>query len=366
MSPTRYPILELPYGHRPEPQEFLRAAMRWHFSPRTGSPFWLDQRDSLGFDPITDIRTFADLTRLPNVANKLRDARVEDLVPRGYGSSADIVGVYDSGGTTGAPKRVVLMRDWLDVLLAHGNAQLDAHGVPRDLNWLMVVPSGPHMVGETFQRLVKSRGGIPFTVDVDPRWVKRLIAGGERAEAVAYTEHLVDQLTHPLRSQNIGVLLLTPPTLERLSRRAELVELVREKVRAIMWVGTQLDPDTRHLYRTVLFPETVFVSGFGNTMTLGHVTERPGLGDDEPCVYDPFPPYITYGVVDEDSGFPVPYGARGRVVMHYVGKSLLLPNNLERDYATRIAPLPGHIGDSIADVAPVKEFDNETVIEGVY
>ncbi|GAA3027695.1 hypothetical protein GCM10020000_00130 [Streptomyces olivoverticillatus] len=75
---------------------------------------------------------------------------------------------------------------------------------------------------------------------------------------------------------------------------------------------------------------------------------------------------MTYHVIDPDTHTPVPYGQRGRIVMHYIGKSLLLPNNLERDYATRIQPLPGHIGDAIADIAPVKEFDNETVIEGVY
>jgi phenylacetate-coenzyme A ligase PaaK-like adenylate-forming protein len=360
------PVLNPPFGQPPDPNEFLRAAMRWHFSPETGSPFWLARADRLGFDPLTDITTFDDLARFPNTANELRDVPVADLVPRGYGDAPDIVGVYDSGGTTGAPKRVVLLDEWLSTLLPRASADLDQHGVPRGVNWLMVVPSGPHMVGETFVRLVKHRGGIPFTVDVDPRWVKKLIARGDRTEATAYTDHLVEQLAHALRSQDIGVLLLTPPTLDRLSRRDELVELVRAKVRAIMWVGTQLDADTRRLYRTELYPNTVFVSGFGNTMTLGHVTERPGLSDSEPCVYDPLSPYITFSVVDEDSGEPVGYGERGRVVMNYVGKSLLLPNNLERDYGTRIKPRPGDVGDAIADVAPVKVFDDETVIEGVY
>jgi acyl-coenzyme A synthetase/AMP-(fatty) acid ligase len=366
MSLAADPVLELPFDGRPDPDEHLRAAMRWHFSPETGSPFWLRQAGNLDFDPIADINEVADLTRFPNLANALRDVRAEDFVPRGYGPRPDVIGVYDSGGTTGAPKRVVMLRDWLDRLLAHSSTALDAHGVPRDVNWLMVVPSGPHMVGETFNRLVQFRGGLPFMVDMDPRWVKRLIAEDRKDEAGAYTEHLVDQLSHALDSQDIGVLMLTPPVLERLSRREELVALVRKKVRAIMWVGTQLDADTRHIYRTEVFPETVLCSGFGNTMTLGHVTERPGLSDDDPCVYDPFPPYMTFSVIDTDTGEPVEYGERGRVVMHHVSKSLLLPNNLERDYATRIRPLTERAGDAVADIAPVKEFDNETVIEGVY
>src|SRR5829696_7831525 len=141
MSSVADPILELPFDQRPDPDEFLRAAMRWHFSPETGSPFWLRHAQSFDFDPLTDIRTFEDLSRFPNVANDLRDVRVDELVPRGYGPSPAIVGVYDSGGTTGAPKRVVMLREWLDVLQAHASAELDAHGVPQSVNWLMIVPS---------------------------------------------------------------------------------------------------------------------------------------------------------------------------------------------------------------------------------
>lgn len=366
MSHAADPILDLPFDVRPDPEEFLRAAMKWHFSPETGSPFWLRQAARLEFDPLTDIRGFDDLSLFPNLANELRDVRAEDLIPRGYGPNPEIVGVYDSGGTTGAPKRVVLLREWVDKFLAWSSAQLDGHGVPKDVNWLMVVPSGPHMVGETFIRQVHQRGGIPFTIDMDPRWVKKLIAAGKTAEAEAYTEHLVDQLSHPLESQDIGVLLLTPPVLERLARRDELVALVRKKVKVIMWVGTHMDADTRHIYRTQVFPDTIMYSGFGNTMILGHTSERPGLTDDDPCIYDPFSPYASFNVIDPATGAPVEYGERGQIVMHHVSKSLLLPGNLERDYGTRIPPLPGQVGDSVADIAPVKEFDNEVVIEGVY
>lgn len=366
MSSATDPVLELPFDIRPDPDEFLRAAMRWHFSPETGSPFWLEQAKALDFDPVADLRGFEDLTLFPHLANALRNVRAEDLIPRGYGPRPEVVGVYDSGGTTGSPKRVVMLRDWLDMLVARSSAQLDAHNVPPNVNWLMVIPSGPHMVGETFIRQVVFRGGLPFMVDMDPRWVKKLISEGKSAEANAYTEHLVDQLTYPLESQDIGVLMLTPPVLEKLAHRDNLIALVRKKVRAIMWVGTQMDADTRHLYRTEIFPETILLSGFGNTMMLGHTSERPGLTDNDPCIYDPFAPYVTFNVIDPNTGRPVSYGERGQVVMHHVSKSMLLPNNLERDYATRIRPLARQVGDSIADITPVHRFDNEIVIEGVY
>jgi hypothetical protein len=366
MSVVVDPVLDLPHDVRPDPLEFLRAALRWHFSPDTGAPFWLERARALEFDPINDIRTFADLSHFPNLTNDLRDVPVRDLLPRGYGPDPGLVGVYDSGGTTGAPKRVVLLREWTDRMLAWNSAQLDRHGVPHGVDWLQVVPTGPHMVGETFARQTLARGGWPFTVDVDPRWVKRLVADGRSAEADAYTEHLVDQLRHPLESQDIGVLLLTPPVLERLARRDELVALVRKKVDAIMWVGTQMDADTRHLHRTEVFPGVIVVGGFGNTMLLGHICERPGLTDDEPVVYDPFSPYMTLRVVDEQTGQLVEYGERGRLVLSHVSKSLFLPNNLERDHGTRVTGPPGQVGDSVADIAPVRVYDDEVVIEGVY
>ncbi|MEV4616863.1 phenazine antibiotic biosynthesis protein [Kitasatospora sp. NPDC049258] len=366
MSPAADPVLDLPFDAQPDPEEFLRAAMRWHFSPETGSPFWLERAAGLDFDPLTDIRTYQDLTRFPNLANELRHVRAEDLIPRGYGDRPEVVGVYESGGTTGAPKRIVLLRDWLDKLLAWSSAQLDGHGVPQGVNWLTVAPNGPHMVGDVIKQQTAVRGGLSFTVDLDPRWVKKLISEGKVAEAGAYAEHIVDQVGYLLQTQDIGVLMCTPPVLERIARREDLAKLVDEKVKAINWVGTQMDPDTRHLYRTEVFPNAVLYSGYGSTMILGNASERHGLTDDDPCIYDPYSPYMSFGVIDPATGESVGYGERGQVVMHHVSKSLLMPNNLERDTGLRIEPLPGQIGDSVADIAPVQEFDNETVIEGVY
>jgi hypothetical protein len=106
--------------------------------------------------------------------------------------------------------------------------------------------------------------------------------------------------------------------------------------------------------------------GYGSTMVLGGAPERLSLSDEDPCIFDPFSPYITFSVVEPGTGRRVPYGERGQVVMNHVSKSFLLPNNLERDMATRIRPLEGQVGDSVADVTPVQLFDGETVIEGVY
>ncbi|MEV1065385.1 phenazine antibiotic biosynthesis protein [Streptomyces sp. NPDC050263] len=359
-------LLEPPPDTRPDPDDFVRAAMDWHFSPATGSPFWLNRAKTLDFDPRADVRTLADLARFPNVSGELRHTPVTDLVPRGYGEHPDVVGVFESGGTTGTPKRVVLLRDWLDRMLAWSNATLDAHGFPRGADWLGLVPSGPHIVGEYFRRSAATFGRHGFAIDLDPRWVKRCIAEGRGAEASGYAEHVVDQAADVLRDQEIGVLTITPPLLERLARREDLVDLVNEKVRAIRWGGTQLDPDSRYLYRTEVFPGTVLAGNYGSTMIVGFAGERPGLSDDDPCVFDTLGPHVTFGVVDPETREPVALGERGRVVAHHLSRSFLLPNNLERDLATRVAPPEGGFGDSVADIAPVATFESEPVVEGVY
>ncbi|HKT05226.1 MAG TPA: AMP-binding protein [Rugosimonospora sp.] len=366
MSTISVPLADPSLDHPVEPGEFIRAAMEWHFNPRTGAPFWLDRAGTLDFDPRTDVRTHADLGLFPDVTTQLRQARVEDLVPRGYGDRAGVVGVYESGGTTGRPKRVVLMRDWMRQMLAWNDEILDAHGFRRAANWLGVVPTGPHLVGEYFRRAAARHGALGFCVDLDPRWVKQLVARGAFSEVDAYTNHLVDQVATVLQDQDIGVLTITPPVLERLARRDDLVELVNRKVHAIRWGGTQLDPDARYLLRTEVFPDVALCGIYGSTMMLGFAVERPGLAASDPCVFDPFSPHITFSVVDAQTREPVGYGERGRVLVSHVSRSFLLPNNLERDIATRVPPLPGQVGDSVADLAPVATFENEAVIEGVY
>jgi phenylacetate-coenzyme A ligase PaaK-like adenylate-forming protein len=359
-------ILDLPLTVAPDPDEFIRAAMEWHFNPETGSPFWLGRARTLDFDPRTDVRSHNDLRRFPNLAPELRDVRAADLIPRGYGPRPDVIGFFDSGGTTGAPKRVVLMRDWLDRMLGAMRANFAAHGFSPGPDWLGIVPTGPHIVGELFRRSAAAFGGYGFTIDLDPRWVKRLIAEGRGQNVGAYADHLIEQAAFVLRSQDIGVLMITPPLLERLALRQDLVELVNEKVHAISWGGTQLDLDSRELYKTEVFPGVALHGNYGSTMMLGVASERPHLAGDEHCVFDPLSPYVTFSVIDPASHEPVEYGERGQVVVNHVSKSFLLPNNLERDLAIRIPPADGQVGDSVANIRPVATFESQAVIEGVY
>lgn len=368
MLATETSVLDLPYGTIPDPDEFIRAAMRWHFDEETGSPFWVRRAQSLAFDPISDVRSFDDLALFPNVTDELRGVPVHDLIPRGFGPHPDVLSVIESGGTTGAPKRVPFLQRFADLVTQQAVAALRERQVDPAKGWLVVMPSGPHIALEQSRRPGNALGALVFAVDFDPRWVKKLIGSGAADQAEAYVQHLIDQATFILRDENIGMLRLTPPLLAKFAERDELVDLINEKVEWIDWGGAHMDRDSRNFYRTELFPNTQLTGFYGTTMALGAGgSERPGLSPTDPCILDPYlSPYVTLSVVDVESHEPVPYGTTGQLVVNHVTKSFFLPNNAERDLATRIEPVSDQIGDSIADVHPLETFGDTTVVEGVY
>ncbi|MCY9783678.1 phenazine biosynthesis protein [Nocardiopsis sp. EMB25] len=345
-----------------DPDAYLRAILEWHFSPATGSPFWLERAPRLGFDPIADVKELGDLRRFPDLSDELRTVRAEDLVPTGaHGTPFE---VFESGGTTGAPKRVVdgLSRgrnvDWVSRVLSE-------HGFPEEGNWLHVGPSGPHVVGRTIKHLAASRGGLCFTVDFDPRWVKKLLAQGRTELAAEYREYLLDQVELIVDSQDIRVLFITPPVLESLCSRASLYERVAQRLEGLMWAGTSVSPETLWQIENTFFPNASVAAIYGNTI-MGIAPQRPRLDDDtQPCVFVPFFPQSVVEVIDAE-GAPVAYGERGRVLMHLLARDMFLPNVLERDTAIRLAPAPGGTTDGLADIAPFQDGTGTKVIEGVY
>lgn len=363
-------VLDLPLGAQPDPDEFVRATMDWHFSPDTGSPFWLRRAKTLDFDPRADVRSFADLSLFPNVTDELRDAKTQDLIPLGIGSRPDVVAVIESGGTTGAPKRLPLLREFADRLADSELHYLREAGVPGIGNWLSLFPSGPHGAFDGARRAASRFGDgvLLFGIDIDPRWVKKQVAAGNSSVVDEYTEHVVDQAAFVLESQDIVSLRVTAPVLSRIVRRERLADILRQRVAHVGWGGASMDADSRYLYRTDILPGVVLRGAYGTTMALGAGgRERPGLGDDDPCIFDAnLAPWVTVRIVDPVTGEPVPYGERGQVVVSHLSRSFLLPNNDERDLATRIEAPSGQVGDSFADVAPLQQFGGAQVVEGVY
>jgi hypothetical protein len=342
--------------------------MAWHFDERTGSRFWLDLARTLPFDPRRDIQTVADLAQFPDISQQLRSALIEDLLPRGCEDVADGVRlIFESGGTTGPPKRVVqagfVTSDWPWVTWL-----LDLHGAPGPGagNWLHLGPAGPHLVSNGIWSFAHMRKAACFFVDLDPRWVKRCVREGRVDDAQRYVAHVIEQAEWVLSTQRIVVMFTTPPLLEAITARSKLLDLVQTKVRVIIWGGTSMSAEALRTLESEVLPDVTLIGLYGNTL-MGPALQRPRVPEDtEDCVFQPFHPYVQLSIVDPASNNQVDYGERGQVVLHRLSRDVFLPNIVERDTALRLAPAPPFTGDGVADVAPVSEVRGTTVIEGVY
>ena len=83
----------------------------WHFHESTGCPFWLDYATSLPFDPLTEVKSFADLKKFPPFEDEwLRGGPVRRWVPKGLADQPAYV--FETGGTTGIPKSRYNSRDF--------------------------------------------------------------------------------------------------------------------------------------------------------------------------------------------------------------------------------------------------------------
>ncbi|MCM3886695.1 phenazine antibiotic biosynthesis protein [Frankia sp. R82] len=348
-----------------DPQQYLRAAVEWHFGEETGSAFWLRRARTLDFDPLTTIHSYDDLRRFPNIVDELREVPVEDLIPRGYGPNPPAPRVFESGGTTGAPKRIIFMPDWLESALDRMEKGPQFAG-RRPSNLLVAMPTGPHKAGSLYDYIAARQNFVKFSIDIDPRWVKKLISRGETDQAARYVEHVLDQIEHVLTSQDVGALVITPPLLLACSRRPQLVELINTKIELITWGGAHMTLDQRFELEQVIFPKPRFLSRYSSALILEGARQRPGTSPDEEIIYDPGSPVSTFLVVDGETGEQVQYGQRGQVIMNHVSKGMFLPNNLERDTAIRVPGPPGQIGDSVSAPKPVETFGGEAVIEGIY
>ena len=214
---------------------WVREMVEWHFNAETGCPFWLDYATRLGFDPRREIRGYDDLDRLGNFQDEwLRGGPVGRWVPRGYQGRP--VYVFETGGTTGVPKSRINIEDFRIDYEMFSPTLPDQH-FPKGANWLMLGPSGPRRLRLAVEHLCQFRGGICFCVDLDPRWVVKLIKKGWMEHLKAYQEHVIDQaLTVLSAGHDIKCMFTTPKLLDALAGRLEKDEIGRASCRERVYV----------------------------------------------------------------------------------------------------------------------------------
>lgn len=347
--------------------------VHWHFSEETGSPFWLGKKAELNFDPLKEIKSFDDLKKFPLFEDDwLRGGPVRRWIPKGLADKPAYV--FETGGTTGTPKsRVVIEDHWTDYELFSDT--LPDKYFPRGSNWLMLGPSGPRRLRLAVEHLCQYRGGICFCIDLDPRWVIKLIKKGWMDHLEAYKKHCIEQAVTILTSgHDIKCMFTTPKLLESLGEALEEkgTSIAEIGITGIFSGGTEFTPQwTRYAVEELLggSPEeggVYMTPTYGNTL-MGLACSKPITAADgyKISYYAPQPRAATEVVDMDDHTKVVGYGETGRVKLYTLTKEFFVPGFLERDEGEREMPFDKYPWDGVSGVRPYSKLSGGTTV-GVY
>jgi len=340
-----------------------RETIAWHFDPRTGCPFWLEYASQLKWDPRKEIQCYADLDKFEPFQDEwLRGGPVHRWIPRGMAGRP--VYVFETGGSTGVPKSRIQIEDFR-IDYEQFSETLSDDAFPKGADWLMLGPTGPRRLRLALEHLCQHRGGICFHVDMDPRWVIKLIKSGRMDVMAEYRDHVIQQGLTLLRAHgSIQCLFSTPKLLEALCER---ISLKRQGIRGVFCGGTQLTAQFHRFAREELLEGAIeFVPTYGNTL-MGLACHKPfDPADNYSITYYPPSPRAMIEVVDPDHPTRiVDYEEVGRVRLTTLTKETFIPRFLERDEAIRRPPCKEYPWDGAGDVRPFSGFASP-IVEGVY
>ncbi len=339
-----------------------REIVQWHFSPETGCPFWLDWAAKAGWNPAQEVRAFADLARFPHFQDEwLRDLPNEVWVPRAYQGRP--FNIFETGGTTGMPKQRIGWEDYKTDYSEFSKTLSDEH-FPRGQYWLMAGPTGPRRLRLAIEHLANVRGCSCYFIDLDPRWVKRVLAAKQFEVARAYMDHVIDQAVTILKHRKVSALFTTPKLLEALGEKIDLYEA---GIRGVFCGGTSMNPQmVRFLMEEVLENRIGFAATYGNTL-MGLAASRPLRPEDNySLTYHAPQPRAVLRVVDPaETTKEKAFDEWGRVELTTLTREFFMPRFLERDEAIRRPPCPQFPWDGVGDVRPFGAME-KTIVEGVY
>ena len=345
-----------------------REIVNWHFSPETGTSFWLDKARSLGFDPRKEVKSFDDLKKFGLFEDEwLRGGPVRRWVPKALQQKP--IFVFETGGTTGIPKSRVVVDDFRIDYEMFSDTLPDKY-FPKGSNWLMLGPSGPRRLRLAVEHLCQFRGGICFCVDLDPRWVVKLIKKGWMEHLKAYQEHVIDQaLTILSANHEIKCMFTTPKLLDALATRLEKEgsSIARSGITGIFCGGTEMTSQwIRFAIEELLGPGVYIAPTYGNTLMGLAAAEMPTAAENYKIAYYAPQPRAVAQVVDFDNPDKVvDYGQSGRIMLTTLTREFFVPRFLERDEGEREPPSAKYPWDGVSGVKPFRGFAATTTV-GVY
>ena len=352
---------------RSELDAHTHEIVQWHFHESTGCPFWLEYKSKLKFDPLSEIKSFDDLKKFPSFEDEwLRGGPVRRWAPKAFADKP--IYVFETGGTTGVPKSRIAIDDWRTDYSLFSKTLPDEF-FPPGANWLMLGPSGPRRLRLAIEHLAQVRGGICFCVDLDPRWVIKLIKKGWMEHLEAYKQHCIDQaLTILGAGHDIRCMFTTPKLLESLALALEKKgTTIREAgITGIFSGGTEFTPQWTR-FATEEYLDGVYMTPTSGNTLMGLACSKPVTAAEgyKIAYYAPQPRAVVEVVQFNDYSRSVSYGATGRVKLTTLTREFFVPGFLERDEGEREPPYVKYPWDGVSGVRPFHELAEATTV-GVY
>jgi phenylacetate-coenzyme A ligase PaaK-like adenylate-forming protein len=357
-----------PQQARAQLDSHVREIVNWHFDPQNGTPFWLEKARELSFDPRKEIRGLDDLKKFGLFEDDwLRGGPVRRWVPKAYHDKPTYV--FETGGTTGIPKSRVVVDDFRIDYEMFSETLPDKY-FPKGSNWLMLGPSGPRRLRLAVEHLCQFRGGICFCVDLDPRWVIKLIKKGWMEHLKAYQDHVIEQAVTVLSANHeIKCMFTTPKLLDALANRLEKdgTSIGKAGITGIFCGGTEMTSQwIRFAIEELLGPGVYIAPTYGNTLMGLAASDMPTAEENYKIAYYAPQPRAVVQVVDFDNPDKVvDYGQTGRVMLTTLTKELFIPRFQERDEGERERPSAKYPWDGVSAVRPFRGFAASTTV-GVY
>ena len=341
----------------------MRDVIEWHFNPATGTPFWVERAKTFDFDPRKDVRTYDDLKLFGHFEDEwLRGGPIRRWLPRGFRGQP--VYVFETGGSTGLPKSRINLHDFeIDYEIFADTLNNDTF--PRGSDWLMLGPTGPRRLRLAIEHLAHYRGGCTFFVDLDPRWVVKLVKAKRHSEMEAYKNHVIEQALKILRAHDsVECLFTTPKLLEAL---CEKISLKKAGIRGIFCGGTEMNAEFHRFAREELVPGIDFVPVYGNTLMglAAALPFDPAVGDYTISYYAPSPRALFEIVDPDDTDRVVEIGVTGRVMLTTLTREFFMPRFLERDEGERAGPTDRYPWSGVSNLRPFSRFNTQVAV-GVY
>ena len=321
----------------------LQEVFDIHFDPDMGTPYWLEQAARWGFDPRREIKAASDLPRLGLMDQEaLRERPLTDFLPRSLHESLPDLIVVQTGGTLGKPIWTAYSEEEFHEAFVAPFVEAASHvGFPTGGNWLYAGPSGPHVIGQAAVAIARATGSpMPFAVDFDARWAKKLPAESFAAER--YRAHVVEQSMEIFHRQSVSTIFTTPLILHALADAMSAEQ--RERILGVHYGGMAIGPEELAAFQTRWFPNAVHLSGYGNTL-FGCCLELDAAAG-RPLRYYPRGERLLFGVLPEtaapDADAPRygEAGLKGRLIFSRLDRTSMILNLAERDCASLVDPPP--------------------------